>query len=90
MGETLLEKAEEDLKQYKVATDIFKKLVTEYKDENERMRNSLTTLFTHCKQYLEEAGGCDHSVGICCCGMIDDIEEAAEILGIETTTKKGD
>lgn len=32
-------------------------------------------LLAEAKQYLEESGGgCDHSVGICCCGLIGRIE----------------
>ena len=32
------------------------------------------------KKYLEEAGPCDHSVGICICGFVADAEQNAELL----------
>ena len=38
------------------------------------------SLLTVAKQTLKDIGGCDHSVGICCCDLIRKIEVAEEVL----------
>jgi hypothetical protein len=41
--------------------------------------NSHLELLNLAKETLEDIGGCDHQVGICCCGLIKIIEEGEEI-----------
>lgn len=45
----------------------------------ELARNVLRDL----KQNIEDIGGCDHSVGICCCDQIRTVEEFAEVIRCE-------
>jgi hypothetical protein len=40
----------------------------------------LRLLLEGCEQSLKDIGGCDHQVGICCCGLISNIEAARAIL----------
>ena len=45
-------------------------------------------LTSNLKESLEDAGGCDHSVGICYCQDIQLIEDANNILDLRETIKK--
>lgn len=42
--------------------------------------NLLEKAQEHLKLELEAIGGCDHNVGICCCGLRNDIEEIEQAL----------
>lgn len=53
--------------------------------ENERLRGALTDLLELAKQYLNETGGCDHSVNICVCDIKGHIEEARAALAPKET-----
>lgn len=41
---------------------------------------ALPTILT----YIEEVGGCDHSVGICCCDMVAECEQLEAALALAT------
>jgi hypothetical protein len=48
--------------------------------ENARMREALEKDLPELQQYMEDVGGCDHSVGICCCPLEDAIRVTKESL----------
>jgi hypothetical protein len=48
--------------------------------EEAELLKSLAKLVAIVEFYHSEEGGCDHSVGICLCGEIADLEEAKELL----------
>lgn len=41
---------------------------------------AVRVLLEHAKADLKENGGCDHSVGICACALIDAVEKVARIF----------
>ncbi len=47
---------------------------------NERLLASCEALAEIVKEELKEIGGCDHSVGICCCGIARELEAALELI----------
>jgi hypothetical protein len=47
---------------------------------------ALTKLTIIVASYLEDSGGCDHSVGICACSDIQALEDAEKLCGICTCT----
>jgi hypothetical protein len=55
----------------------------------ESQANRLNALLTVAREYLEEIGGCDHSVNICSCGLAREIEQGANALHELTDGKFG-
>ena len=53
------------------------------------MREALADLIDLGRQYLGEAGPCDHAVNICVCDLRRRVEAAAEILDVDLA-KAGD
>jgi hypothetical protein len=53
--------------------------------ENIRLKQQLTKAIAFYRRIIEEDGGCDHSVGICYCADLKDVEEmeAALLLQVE-------
>ena len=47
--------------------------------ENELLQAAKQSL-TDLREYISDIGGCDHSVGICCCALIDNTERLAVAL----------
>lgn len=47
-----------------------------------KVETVLENLIKDVEDYLEECGGCDHSVGICVCPMVRHLDEARELLGL--------
>lgn len=43
-------------------------------------RKLLEALLGHTRETLDAVGGCDHGVGICCCGLVADIEAGEALL----------
>ena len=43
-------------------------------------REIIAELLEEARQYVDEVGGCDHPVGICCCDVIRKIERAERYL----------
>ncbi len=41
---------------------------------------ALKILIVDIKEYIEECGPCDHSVGICCCGLKSDLFQAENAI----------
>lgn len=54
----------------------------------ERMRGALRDLHARHSRTLKEAGGCDHSVGICWCEDIRALDDAAALLPAQTGGKQ--
>ena len=44
--------------------------------------NHLEAVGKTLKNYIEEIGGCDHSVGICICSLIREAEENTRLLNL--------
>ena len=51
-----------------------------HKPTQRQLADSLKKLIAIVEMYAQEAGGCDHSVGICMCGENRDLAEAKELL----------
>lgn len=49
-------------------------------------RSVFVALWEEAVDFLVEAGGCDHSVGICCCSLERAVEDGFEILEKHLTT----
>jgi hypothetical protein len=49
----------------------------------------LNALLNVARSYLDEIGGCDHSVNVCCCDLARDIEAGANALHELTEGKFG-
>lgn len=52
----------------------------EQKAKDADLLHHLETLAKDCEQNLKDIGGCDHSVGICCCDEIRNLEQAREAI----------
>lgn len=44
------------------------------------IRNYMADSVKELEQLLKDVGGCDHQVGICCCGLKQLIEDGKRIL----------
>lgn len=49
-------------------------------EREKRILDSLQKLEAQAAENLRDIGGCDHSVGICCCRWVRELEDAQEIL----------
>lgn len=49
--------------------------------QNAKLRDMLRVHVNYTKQSIKDIGGCDHSVGICCCDMQQDVDYAERLLG---------
>ena len=47
---------------------------------NAELVRALETVIPDCAQNIADIGGCDHSVNICCCDLIEHLEQARATL----------
>lgn len=46
----------------------------------EELTQACETMYSILRFQLEEDGGCDHSVGICACSVINVVDKAADVI----------
>lgn len=48
--------------------------------QREELLKALQAIIPHIEEYIKDIGGCDHAVGICCCHLIRDAEQASAVI----------
>ena len=62
-------------------TDAARAELAALREEIARMRDAILSALPELEQYAADVGGCDHSVGICVCGLEAAIRKAKAALG---------
>ena len=77
------QKKSEDAYKKRLENSPYKQLerkLTAEREKVKQLREALEKILADAKQAYQDAGGCDHSVGICMCNESNNIEHAASVL----------